>query len=89
MAILHHLTINKSDGKPIMLEARPTNISYPKPYATLLKDPTCKQVISEAWSKNFQGSSPFILSEKINNTKNALKLWSKTHFGHIEEDFYR
>lgn len=35
-AILHHLTINKSDHKPIMLEIRPTNSSYPKPYATWL-----------------------------------------------------
>lgn len=43
-------------------------------------------MISEAWGKNCQGSSPFILSETINNTKNALKLWSKTHFGQIEEN---
>ncbi|OMO86896.1 hypothetical protein COLO4_20866 [Corchorus olitorius] len=49
-------------------------------------DPQCEQIISKAWNEQVQGSAAYNLTRRIQNTKERLKEWNKSHFGNL---FYR
>lgn len=76
-AIVTHLTAPNSDHNPIILNL--FQEQHKKPYAWT-RDPSYKNVVSQAWNINIDGSRAFKFSKKIKQTKLALKEWNKTHF---------
>ncbi|XP_026416777.1 uncharacterized protein LOC113312235 [Papaver somniferum] len=59
----------------------------PKPFhfmAMCMEDPTCRDVIANAWSVNVIGSHAYKLKAKLLNTKKGLKGWNKISFGNIQ-----
>ncbi|XP_026383566.1 uncharacterized protein LOC113279069 [Papaver somniferum] len=59
----------------------------PKPFhfmAMWMEDPTCRDIIANAWSVNVVGSPAYKLNAKFLNTKKGLRDWNKTSFGNIQ-----
>lgn len=48
------------------------------------KDQSSTTTVVKAWSINIVGLKLYKLVKKINKTKNALKSWNRSEFGHYE-----
>ena len=84
---VQHLPAHSSDHNPILLDTAAPDLSLPcwfrfKEFWTF--DPSCSQVVSNAWVRPFLGSLEYILSNKLKATKMTLKIWNSTHFGNIQ-----
>ncbi|XP_026428559.1 uncharacterized protein LOC113324452 [Papaver somniferum] len=54
--------------------------------AMWIEDPTCRDIISNAWSVNVLGSPAYKLKAKLLNIKKGLRNWNKLSFGNIQTD---
>lgn len=84
---LTHLPASNSDHNPILLTLLKENQNKPYPFKFLsawTRDPTSKNVVKNAWSKQLTGSFAFKFSKRIKITKSALRQWNKTHFKNCE-----
>ncbi|XP_026417371.1 uncharacterized protein LOC113312852 [Papaver somniferum] len=83
---VHHIDTIGSDHIPIILETNPLSYQGSKPYKYFKcwsSDPSVREIISNAYSKEVRGSSPFQLTNKLRFIKHDLKLWNNQHFGNI------
>jgi exonuclease III len=81
-----HLPAYSSDHNPLILNTSLPTPSLPRPFRFeefWTRDPSCRVVISEAWSIAPYGSPSFCLTKKLKNTKRALKYWNHHYFGDI------
>jgi hypothetical protein len=84
---VQHLPAITSDHNALLLQTTTPLNNLPRPFKFeefWTKDPSCRNVISTAWSSVFVGSPAYSLTKKLKATKNALKTWNKHHFGHIQ-----
>jgi hypothetical protein len=85
---LRYLPTYASDHNPILLNTTASNTSLLRTFhfeEFWSKDPSCKEVISNAWNLYCVGSPAFTLTKKLKNTKVALKSWNNLHFGNIQK----
>ncbi|KAL3615606.1 hypothetical protein CASFOL_041267 [Castilleja foliolosa] len=47
-----------------------------------------KSIIQSAWKEKVDGSSGYILTEKLRRTRKALKIWNKTEFGNVHQNIH-
>ncbi|KAK3042146.1 hypothetical protein RJ639_001266 [Escallonia herrerae] len=86
-ASIKHLPAVNSDHKPILLNTSGSSHSEPKPFKFLsywTRDSTCGLIVKHAWNQPTTGTPPFILCQKLRNTRKALKSWNHSYFGHIQ-----
>jgi hypothetical protein len=84
---LLHIPAFSSDHCPILLNSSHSPVFIPRPFRFeefWTRDPTCSQVIDEAWRVVINGNPAFCLVKKLNHTRAALKKWNNLHFGHIQ-----
>ena len=76
----------KSDHSPLLLTCHHGSTRFATSFKFLrvwCEDNSCKDIVQQAWSKQFYGCPMFVLSEKLKAVKHALKSWNRNHFGHI------
>lgn len=84
-AKLLHMPIHSSNHAPLLLHIIGTK-KVPRPFKFeefWVRDSTSFSVVVKAWDKFIEGSSNFILIQKLNVVEKALKIWNRQHFGHI------
>ncbi|KAF4362180.1 hypothetical protein G4B88_002319 [Cannabis sativa] len=78
------LTIRDSDHAPMLLDLYLENDSTHRPFRYLeawIRDPSCYDVVKEAWTAVVRGCFSFQLISKLHRTKRALAKWNKEFFG--------
>ncbi|KAK3012315.1 hypothetical protein RJ639_012615 [Escallonia herrerae] len=86
-ASIKHLPAHQSDHNPILLNTLEEDRHSPKPFKFLscwTRDKSSHLVVKHAWKIHVRGSPSFRLSQKIRNTRKALKRWNSSHFGIID-----
>lgn len=77
-----------SDHGTIVLQLRAISFTPHKPYRfehMWLLHQDCIPTIQDAWEKPTDGSSAFVLQQKLISTRKSLCRWSKEIFGRLEE----
>ncbi len=88
-ARVYHLDYTGSDHKPLWLS--PTvnhNRLVAKPFRfeeMWMSDTGCAETITNAWKTPSNGNSMFQVITKLNQCRNKLKSWSKSHFGSVRK----
>ena len=75
---------SQSDHSPILLNIVVDTNHQPRPFrffSAWFRDPTCKDVINEAWQTDIRGSKSYQLVQKSKLSKIALKQWNISSFG--------
>ncbi|XP_026441532.1 uncharacterized protein LOC113340622 [Papaver somniferum] len=84
---LKHLPFLVSDHCPVLLDVFPNNVNSVrnwKFFECWLRDKTCKDQISKAWTKQFRVSPGYILDNKLSETRRDLSKWNIEVFGNIQ-----
>ncbi|XP_026410929.1 uncharacterized protein LOC113306174 [Papaver somniferum] len=84
---VHHIDTIGSDHIPIILETTSVSFQGSKPYRYFKcwgSDPSVREVIKNAYSKDVRGSSSFQFTNKLRFVKHDLKLWNHQPFGNID-----
>lgn len=87
-AAVFNQTRYASDHGPIVLQLKASCFTPNKPYRfehMWLLHPDCFSTIQVAWNKPANGSTAFVLQQKLINTRKELCRWSKEIFGKLEE----
>ncbi|XP_026383690.1 uncharacterized protein LOC113279205 [Papaver somniferum] len=86
-SIVHHIDAICSDHIPIILETNPMSNQGSKPYRYFKCwriDPSVREVINNAYSKDVRSSSPYKLANRLRFVEHDIKLWNIQHFGNID-----
>ena len=88
MAKLHHLTSSVSNHSPLLLHLdKKVNRKYMKKLfkfeSMWLKEPSCEEVVLDAWNEGLVAQSDFPLVSCINQCRLRLEVWNKNVFGHV------
>ncbi|XP_026459090.1 uncharacterized protein LOC113359715 [Papaver somniferum] len=84
---LFHLDAIGSDHLPILLVTNTTSHQGKRPFRYFkcwFKDPTCQQVIRDAYKLNIRGSHAYRMTNGIRNVKFELKKWNLSHYGNVD-----
>ncbi|XP_026428918.1 uncharacterized protein LOC113324828 [Papaver somniferum] len=76
-----------SDHCPILLDPSPNDVCSAKNWKFFecwLRDKTCKDQITNSWSKQFRGSPGFVLDKKLSDTRRELSNWNRNTFSNIQ-----
>jgi hypothetical protein len=88
-ALVYHLPAVESDHTPMILSTSGTYNHLPKPFrfeAFWIRDPSCIDVVVNAWDTSWAGTPAFVLCSKWRNTKKAFIIWNRDHFGRIQSN---
>ncbi|XP_026452163.1 uncharacterized protein LOC113352568 [Papaver somniferum] len=80
---VNNLPRDSSDHFPMHIGFNYEDISMPRPFhfmAMWIEDPTCRDIIPNAWSVNVVGSPAYKLKAKLLSTKKGLRDWNKSSF---------
>ncbi|XP_026451440.1 uncharacterized protein LOC113351717 [Papaver somniferum] len=86
---VNNLPRDSSDHFPMHIGFNYEDTLMPRPFHFMdmwIGDPTCRDIIANAWSVNLVGSPAYKLKSKILNIKKGLRNWNKLSFGNIQTD---
>lgn len=75
------------DHSPLILNTEEPLNEVGKPFkfeSFWVTEEECKEVVSETWSQNGEGSKMFIVCKKLRGCKEKLKVWSIRKFGNLK-----
>ncbi|XP_077232361.1 uncharacterized protein LOC143869152 [Tasmannia lanceolata] len=75
-----------SDHAPLIIHLAERHNEIKKPFkffSAWLMDLSIFECVERAWSINSKGNPMFRLSQKLKNTKQAIKIWNQTKFGRV------
>uniref|UniRef100_A0A803NSP5 CCHC-type domain-containing protein n=1 Tax=Cannabis sativa TaxID=3483 RepID=A0A803NSP5_CANSA len=78
------LSIRESDHAPVVLDLMLDRDTYRRPFRYLEawnRDPSCREVVREAWSTTVRGCQSFQLMAKLSCTRRLLAKWNREYFG--------
>ncbi|KAF4393275.1 hypothetical protein G4B88_002009, partial [Cannabis sativa] len=82
------LAVKDSDHAPLMLDLLFNRDRFKTPFRYLdawSRDPSCKELVKEAWRIEIQGVKSFQLMSRIAHTRKCLSKWNKLHFGYCSD----
>jgi hypothetical protein len=88
-ARVYHLDYTGSDHKPLWLSSEDNYkrlVAKPFRFEEMwMSDTGCANTIANAWQSPSNGNSMFQVISKLNQCRNKLKTWSKSHFGSVRK----
>ncbi|XP_026458815.1 uncharacterized protein LOC113359387 [Papaver somniferum] len=86
---LRHLNHSGSDHSVVLLNTSIPCQNGSKPFkffGLYQEEQKCRDIIKSSWHKNFNGSTTFILVNRLANVKKEVSLWNKFEFGKIKHN---
>jgi hypothetical protein len=83
-ARIKHISVATSDHLGLAMDTLGSSQGTPKPQRRFrfeqawTKDPSCEEIITEAWATNYEGSRMFNVCQKIKACRLKLLNWSRT-----------
>ncbi|XP_077226473.1 uncharacterized protein LOC143888949 [Tasmannia lanceolata] len=84
--LIDSFAIYRYDHAPLIIHLAERHNEIKKPFkffSAWLMDLSIFECVERAWSINSKGNPMFRLSQKLKNTKQAIKIWNQTKFGRV------